>query len=99
MSTKYFKFQVHGVVQGVNFRAWTKQVANRIAVTGWIKNEDAGHVAGEALGLSQSMDDFKTMLHQGPKYAEVSNVVIEDEKVVDSPDEIGWKYQTFKVKR
>jgi hypothetical protein len=41
----------------------------------------------------------KTLLHQGPKHAEVSNVVIEDEKVVDSSNEIGWKMETFQVKR
>jgi len=50
--------QVNGVVQGVNFRAWTKKQASTYNISGFIRNADEGHVEGEAFGSAQSMDNL-----------------------------------------
>jgi acylphosphatase len=50
--------QVTGVVQGVNFRNWTKKQANSYGISGFIRNADEGHVEGEAFGSAQAMDNL-----------------------------------------
>ncbi|KIM30970.1 hypothetical protein M408DRAFT_327884, partial [Serendipita vermifera MAFF 305830] len=96
---KYFSFRVNGVVQGVNFRDWAKKIATSNQISGYIRNASEGHVEGEAFGPAQSMDDFKTLLHRGPRHAEVTSVDISDEKAVESAEEIGWKLNRFEIRR
>ncbi|CAG7846290.1 SubName: Full=Uncharacterized protein {ECO:0000313/EMBL:CCA68452.1} [Serendipita indica DSM 11827] len=90
--------QVQGTVQRVNFRQWTRKTAQASNITGWIRNHDAGHVEGEALGQAQDMDNFKVHLHRGPKRAQVSQVIITGEKVVQNPEDIGWTLTDFEVR-
>jgi len=36
--------RITGRVQGVGFRVWTRQQAQRLGLTGWVCNEDDGSV-------------------------------------------------------
>ncbi|MFL6763436.1 MAG: acylphosphatase, partial [Sphingomicrobium sp.] len=51
---------VTGHVQGVFFRAWTREEAQTIGVTGWVRNCADGsveaHVEGEAEGVEELID-------------------------------------------
>ena len=44
-------------------------------------------------------DNSKTLLHQGPRHAEVSSVLITDERTVESAEEIDWQQRRFEVRR
>lgn len=47
-----------GRVQGVGFRATTRDVASGHDVTGWVRNEPDGSVRCEVQGASEAVDGF-----------------------------------------
>lgn len=47
-----------GSVQGVGFRATTRSVAARFAVSGWVRNQPDGRVQLEAQGDPAELDRF-----------------------------------------
>ena len=44
------EFEVHGKVQGVFFRKYTKKEADRLNLTGWVMNTTHKTVVGTAVG-------------------------------------------------
>lgn len=71
--------RVSGQVQGVFFRASTKDVADRLGVRGHVRNEEDGTVFIEAEGDDAAVDQLVQWCHQGPPRARVKSV---DVKVV-----------------
>ncbi|QGY40043.1 acylphosphatase [Pseudodesulfovibrio cashew] len=65
---------VHGKVQGVWFRAWTRDVAREMGVTGWVRNLPGGPVEVTAQGSDDDLDAFLARLHDGPPLARVSRI-------------------------
>jgi acylphosphatase len=66
--------RITGRVQGVGFRAWTREEANQLGLTGWVRNEPDGSVlallSGSPAGISQMLERFR----HGPPAASVSGV-------------------------
>ena len=71
MSTKHLL--VKGKVQGVFFRATAKEVAEKIGVTGWVKNTDDGKVEVLAQGDLEALDQFEDWCRKGPSKARVDD--------------------------
>lgn len=71
------RIRVTGLVQGVFFRAWTKQKANELGVAGWVRNASDGSVEGHLQGDKTSVQQLVDLLHQGPPSAQVSKVDVE----------------------
>jgi acylphosphatase len=67
---------IKGKVQGVFYRASAKEVAKEIDLTGWISNSGNGDVEAIVSGTQTQLDIFITWCQNGPKRAEVSEVVI-----------------------
>jgi acylphosphatase len=65
---------IHGRVQGVSFRYYTAQTANRLGLTGWVANRWDGSVETVAEGPRKALGDFLTFLHRGPPSAMVTKV-------------------------
>ena len=42
--------RIRGRVQGVSFRVWTKMEAEKLGLTGWVRNEADGSVAALVAG-------------------------------------------------
>ena len=40
-----FHFTIHGTVQGVWFRRFTKQTADELGIVGWVKNDAVNVIA------------------------------------------------------
>lgn len=74
MSDTCREFRVTGRVQGVWFRAWTKETAEALGLRGWVRNEADGSVSGCVAGPEDEVDAFVTALHDGPERAEVAQV-------------------------
>jgi acylphosphatase len=72
---------VHGKVQGVWFRGWTREVAFEIGVSGWVRNLPDGTVETLAQGKTDQLDQFETRLKQGPPLARVSGIDIKRTEV------------------
>lgn len=67
-------FVVHGRVQGVGFRWWTRSQARRLGVTGTVSNRADGSVEVRARGSEEALAQFRLLLEQGPPGAEVTAV-------------------------
>jgi len=75
---KTIHFFISGRVQGVFFRMRTKQQAELLGITGWVRNLTDGRVEGSASGDPKQLDRFSAWLHEGPEYARVERVEIEE---------------------
>ncbi|WP_108248906.1 acylphosphatase [Planctomonas deserti] len=65
---------VHGVVQGVGFRASTREQARGLGVSGVARNLLDGTVEVEAEGPPRDVDALLAWLRQGPAWARVDRV-------------------------
>ena len=78
------KYVVRGRVQGVGFRFFTENVANRLRLTGYVKNCADGSVEAYAVGNAAALEEFKTHLAEGPRSARVDQVQEFEEQVQTS---------------
>ena len=69
-----YKITVTGKVQGVFFRQTAKEVADRLSLTGFARNEPDGSVHIEVEGEKAALQDFLEWCRKGPKAATVSAV-------------------------
>jgi acylphosphatase len=81
---------IKGRVQGVFFRAWTSERANRLAVRGWVRNCPDGHVEAHLEGDEAAVEQMIDSLREGPPAAQVEDVRIWD---VDTFD-----FESFEVR-
>ncbi len=65
---------IKGKVQGVFFRAWTKDAALGLGLVGWVRNQPDGNVEVMAQGSQKSLKTFEAKLNLGPPLARVSQV-------------------------
>jgi acylphosphatase len=70
---------ISGKVQGVNFRASTKERADALRILGWVKNRPDGRVEMVAKGDRESINEFISWCKQGPRGAVVSDVDVTEE--------------------
>ncbi len=68
--------KVTGLVQGVYFRASTRDTARALGLKGWVKNMPDGSVELEAEGPEEKISQLVIWLNQGPQYARVENVKV-----------------------
>lgn len=87
----HYTIRVSGKVQGVFYRASTKKAAERLGVKGWVRNKEDGSVLIEAEGSEGQMKDFIGWCRQGPPFAQVEKVDIEEKPVTG--------YQDFSIQR
>ncbi len=83
---------VSGKVQGVFYRATTKEVADRLGLTGWVRNLPDGRVEIVAEGEEDALKNLISWCWEGPPLARVDNV------------EVRWEsyrgeYDSFSVRR
>ena len=65
---------IEGRVQGVGFRFFTKEQAQKLGLTGWVRNTFDGNVEAYAEGLKEDLEIWLTHLHRGPGSALVTNI-------------------------
>ena len=69
---RILKAKVYGKVQGVWFRKYTLDCANRIGIVGIVKNLDDGTVLVYAMG--KKLEEFKKYLNSGPPNSDVNKI-------------------------
>jgi acylphosphatase len=67
---------VHGRVQGVFFRAETRQMARELALSGWVMNRPDGAVEALFEGDMSSVEKAVEWCRHGPPSASVSSVEV-----------------------
>ena len=73
--------RVTGRVQGVFFRAWTREQAERLDVFGWVRNCSDGTVEAHVEGQEESVEKLIQLLRRGPSGARVDDVEVSDAKI------------------
>jgi acylphosphatase len=73
------RFLIGGRVQGVGYRYFTKDVAEREGATGWVRNLPDGRVEAVVEGDEETVTRVERALRQGPGGARVATVVVDDE--------------------
>lgn len=67
-------YRISGRVQGVGFRWWARQEANRLGLRGTVRNDPDGTVRLDAAGEPGDLDALEERLREGPRGASVSEV-------------------------
>ena len=68
---------VRGEVHGVGFREATACKARELMVMGWVRHGEAGTVQVHAEGDRWAVAELAAFLHEGPRFARVAGVEIE----------------------
>ena len=71
-------FRITGHVQGVFFRIKTKQRAEELGITGWVRNREDGSVKVFAQGEKEKLQKLEEWLWIGPSMARVEDVKKEE---------------------
>ena len=87
------RYLISGRVQGVGFRYFTKDSAQREGVTGWVRNLPDGRVEALVEGEADAVARVERALWQGPGGARVETVAVDDG---DPPSSA---YHGFSVRR
>lgn len=69
--------RVHGVVQGVGFRHFTRQLAESFGIEGYVRNVPDGSVEVVAEGDTQVLKAFLDEVRIGPRFGSVSRMDVE----------------------
>jgi acylphosphatase len=74
---KLFFLHITGNVQGVSFRAATKEKAESLGVKGIVRNEPDGSVYIEAEAEEATAREFIDWCHKGPSNAKVTKIDVQ----------------------
>ena len=82
---------VSGTVQGVYFRATTRDEARERDVDGWVQNLDDGRVEAVFEGPEEAVAGMVDFCHEGSSAASVENVAVEyDEPQGEDGFRVRW---------
>lgn len=65
------RYRVSGRVQGVGFRFFVSEAADREGLHGWVRNLPDGAVEAQAEGEAEALERFERQLRQGPRLSRV----------------------------
>jgi acylphosphatase len=85
------KLLIKGVVQGVNFRYYTRREALRHNVTGWVSNLPDGSVAAVFEGPEEDVETMVQWCRKGPTSAQVTELIVQ-------PEEYRSEFQSFSIR-
>jgi len=71
---KAARFFVTGRVQGVGFRFFAQGEAERLGLSGYVRNLRDGRVEAYAIGTPEQLAQFRTQLERGPRFSSVRSV-------------------------
>lgn len=80
---KAVSVRVTGRVQGVAYRAWARDEAVSLGLSGWVRNEDDGSVSALIVGPGDAVEEMVARMRRGPPAALVSDVAVE-ERTIDT---------------
>ncbi len=79
MSQARVHLLISGRVQGVYYRAHTRDEAKQRGLTGWVKNLTDGRVEAVVEGNVEDIQSLISWCRQGPPRAAVTDVAVEKE--------------------
>lgn len=83
---------ISGRVQGVWFRASTRQKAQQLGLTGWVRNTSDGKVEAVFEGEENKINEMIKWCHRGSSLSKVKNVEIKKQNPTNEFDDFSIKY-------
>ncbi len=83
---------ISGRVQGVWFRANTKQKAEQLGINGWVKNIADGKVAALFEGDEKHVQEMIEWCHHGPPLAKVENIEVKKQSPTNGFEGFSVRY-------
>jgi acylphosphatase len=80
---KAIRLYIEGTVQGVFFRQFIKENAERCDLRGFVRNLEDGRVEVFIEGDNDNVDKMIELCRKGPKHSQIRNVEIKEEKFQD----------------
>ena len=77
------RVRVTGRVQGVFFRAWTREQAQQLGVSGWVRNCADGSVEAQFEGDGDAVKRIIDALQEGPPAARVDKMDVSEAETED----------------
>ena len=77
---KAVKFVVSGTVQGVFFRQFCKEQADKLELRGYVRNLESGTVEVLVEGEKDNIEEMYKILKKGPPHAQIRDVMPEVKK-------------------
>lgn len=71
------RYFVSGMVQGVGFRFYTQRIAEKLRVSGFVRNLRDGRVEVFAMGTAEQHNQLRRQLERGPFGSDVTEVLEE----------------------
>ena len=82
---------ISGVVQGVSYRASTREQARPRGIVGWVKNLEDGRVEAVAQGSKDKVTELIAWCRKGPPAAKV-------DKVEATWEDVGDDFKDFEIR-
>ena len=76
-NTLTLNMKITGKVQGVGFRFFVQQQAQKLGINGWVSNKSNGDVEALAQGEKADLEQFIAKVKEGPSFSRVDNVNLE----------------------
>lgn len=86
---KSVRIYINGTVQGVFFRAFVKENAERHNVKGFTRNLEDGRIEVFLEGDTENVDKMVELCKKGPRHSQIRDVKIKPERFQD--------FKNFKV--
>ena len=92
MNQKRIHAIVKGKVQGVFFRKYTYKQANKLKLSGWVRNLPDRSVETVFQGEKKTVELMLTWLYKGSPHSLVTEVISREEKVTDEFTDFTVRY-------
>ncbi|MDP3992570.1 MAG: acylphosphatase [Candidatus Pacearchaeota archaeon] len=86
---KSVRVYIEGTVQGIFFRGFVKENAERHNVKGFVRNLEDGRIEVFLEGGTDDVNKMIELCRTGPKHSDIKNVEVKPEKFQD--------FKTFKI--
>jgi len=83
---KAVRVEIYGTVQGLFFRSFVKERADKLGVKGYVRNRQDGSVEAWFEGNSQDVDKIVEICKEGPEHAVIKKMDIVEENFQDLKD-------------
>lgn len=77
---KAAKFLIQGTVQGVFFRQFCKEQADKLDLRGYVRNLESGGVEVFVEGDREKIEEMYKILKKGPPHAQIRDLKPEEKK-------------------
>jgi len=80
---KAVRLYIEGTVQGIFFRQFIKENADRQNLRGFVRNLEDGRVEVFIEGDQENVDKMIELCRAGPKHSQIRDVEVKEEKLQD----------------